>query len=109
MSSAQEFVLSVGAIATALLAIAGVIFAVERWALKRIKDMVDEATEPLRKNGGMSVGDLPEKFIAIQKQVNLIDERQQLIKAALLESGLVKQHHRNHEKLKGSRPGEYLP
>ena len=109
MDTAREWVISFGALATALLAIAGVIFAVERWALKRIKELVEEATEPLRKNGGNSVGDLPEKFIAIQKQVDTIDERQQLIKAALLESGVVKQHHRQHQKLKGSRPGEYLP
>lgn len=105
----QELVLTIGSLATALIAMAGVVFGIQRWAVRQIKDMVREATEPLRKNGGSSVGDLPEKFAAIQKQVNTIEERQQLIKAALLESGVVKQHHAKHQQLKGSRPGEYLP
>ena len=100
----QELVLTIGSLATALIAMAGVVFGIQRWAVRQIKDMVRDATEPLRKNGGSSVGDLPEKFAAIQKQVNTIEERQQLIK-----SGVVKQHHAKHQQLKGSRPGEYLP
>ena len=105
----QEFVLTIGSLATALIAMAGVVFGIQRWAVRQIKDMVKEATEPLRKNGGSNVGDLPARFDQIQKQVNTIEERQQLIKAALLESGVVKQHHAKHQQLKGSRPGEYLP
>lgn len=105
----QEFVLTIGSLATALIAMAGVVFGIQRWAVRQIKDMVKEATEPLRKNGGSNVGDLPARFDQIQKQVNTIEERQQLIKAALLESGVVKQHHVKHQQLKGSRPGEYLP
>lgn len=105
----HDTLVDVGAVASALIAVAAVVFGVQKWTVRQIQRMVDEATAPLRKNGGMSVGDLPERFVKIQKQVDVIEERQQLIKAALLESGLVKQHHRNHEKLKGSRPGEYLP
>lgn len=103
--TASDVVINLGAVATALAAIAGVVFGSSRWLLKRIERMVTEATEPLRKNGGGNVGDLPKKFDDMSRRIELIEQRQQVIKAAVIELG----HYDSPRSRKGPLPGESPP
>ena len=105
----HDLVIDAGALGTAIMAIGAVVIAVQRWTLRRIERLVREATEPLRKNGGGNVGDLPQKFDDLAKRVELIEQRQIVIKAAVIELGHYQKVPRHGSPHKGPLPGESPP
>lgn len=93
------FVKDAGAIAAAVTAIGIVVWWVVRTAVNQMVEMVTERTEPLHRNGGSSVGDLPKRVDALEERMDqmretqieireaqaLVAERIELIKAVVTE------------------------
>ena len=80
MNEFFSFVKDAGAVATALAAIGGVVYAALHLVMKRaearINHLIKEATEPLKRNGGSNVGDLPLKMDEMVRRVERIERRQ---------------------------------
>lgn len=78
-----DAVVSAGAIAAALTAIGALVYVVVHFSVvrveARISDMIKDATEPLTRNGGHNVGDLPRRFDDMVRRVERIERRQMLI------------------------------
>ncbi len=74
-----EFVKGAGAIAAALTAVGALVYVVVHFSVvrveARIQDMIGDATEPLRRNGGSNVGDLPSRFDHMETRYALMERR----------------------------------
>lgn len=78
-SDVGEFITGAGAIAAALTAIGVLVYAVVHFSVirveARIKDLIEDATEPLRRNGGSNVGDLPVRFDQMETRYTQMERR----------------------------------
>ena len=76
----SDLIRDIGSVAAALAAIGGVLWAVVHFGIralaKQVHSIVDEATLPLRPNGGSSVGDLPDK---VDKLADSVDDLRALV------------------------------
>jgi hypothetical protein len=71
-----QWIKDAGGVAASLAAIGGVAWFTVKQVLGRIQSMIDDATEPLKKNGGASVGDVPARIDGMQEQIDRMEDRQ---------------------------------
>lgn len=80
MSDFFYLIKEAGAVAAALAAIGALVYSVVHFTSKRfearVTELICQATEPLRKNGGGNVGDLPSRFDEMERRVQRIERRQ---------------------------------
>lgn len=77
-ASVRDLIVDAGAVATALAAVCGVLYAVVRWGvLKPLDRRIQEATRQIQPdaNGGLSLADVAKQTAAMSAQLELLRER----------------------------------